>query len=72
MGIEPTRTTLQSLRNAAFREALLPACDWRANFCVMRDNYRVCHRSSAVDPFVSAAAASTSETIAITSLSLVL
>ena len=38
MGIEPIRTIPQSLQNAAFREALLTACHWRANFHVMRDN----------------------------------
>src|SRR5260221_471736 len=38
MGIEPTRTGLQSLLNVAFREALLGACDWRANFHVMWGN----------------------------------
>ena len=38
MGIEPTRTVLQSLQNVAFREPLLGACDCRANFHVMRGN----------------------------------
>jgi hypothetical protein len=38
MGIEPKRTVLQSLRNASYREVLLAACDWRANFHVKRDN----------------------------------
>jgi hypothetical protein len=38
MGIEPKRTALQSLWNASYREVLLAACDWRANFRVMRDN----------------------------------
>ena len=40
MGIEPTRTALQSLWNTALREGRAAACDWRANFRVMRDNVR--------------------------------
>jgi len=38
MGIEPMRAALQSLLNAAFRDAPTAACDWRANFRVMRGN----------------------------------
>jgi hypothetical protein len=38
MGIEPIRTAPQNLENAAFRDAMTAACDWRANFRVMRDN----------------------------------
>ena len=38
MGIEPKRAALQSLYNTAFRDLEKPACDWRANFRVMRDN----------------------------------
>jgi hypothetical protein len=38
MGIEPKRTALKSLQNTAFRDSEKPACDWRANFRVMRDN----------------------------------
>jgi|ERR1700719_2750516 len=38
MGIEPTWAALKSLQNTAFRDSEKPACDWRANFRVMRDN----------------------------------
>src|ERR1700730_7068887 len=38
MGIEPKRTLLRSLDNTAFRYPEKTACDWRANFRVMRDN----------------------------------
>ena len=38
MGIEPIRWALQTLQNAVFREAPMAACDWRANFRVLRDN----------------------------------
>jgi hypothetical protein len=38
MGIEPICRALQSLENAVSREAPMAACDWRANFRVMRDN----------------------------------
>jgi hypothetical protein len=38
MGIEPKRTDLQSPWNSTSREAQKAACDWRANFRVMRDN----------------------------------
>jgi hypothetical protein len=38
MGIEPKRTALQSLENTAFCESPTAACDWPANFRVMRDN----------------------------------
>jgi hypothetical protein len=38
MGIEPKRRVPQSLENAAFCESEKAACDWRANFRVMRDN----------------------------------
>jgi hypothetical protein len=40
MGIEPTRTALQSLWNTALCEGRAAACDWRANFRLMRDNVR--------------------------------
>jgi hypothetical protein len=32
MGIEPTRATLQSLRNMGSRVAPILKCDWRVNF----------------------------------------
>jgi hypothetical protein len=32
MGIEPTRTTLQSLRDMGSRVAPILKCDWRVNF----------------------------------------
>jgi hypothetical protein len=38
MGIEPKRAAHQSLENAAFNEPWIAACDWRANFRVMRGN----------------------------------
>jgi hypothetical protein len=38
MGIEPTRPLLRGLKNTAFRDLEKTACDWRANFRVMRDN----------------------------------
>jgi hypothetical protein len=38
MGIEPKRTLLRSQKNTAFRDSEKTACDWRANFRVMRDN----------------------------------
>jgi hypothetical protein len=38
MGIEPKRTLLRSPKNTAFRDSEKTACDWRANFRVMRDN----------------------------------
>jgi hypothetical protein len=38
MGIEPKRTIRQSLKNTAFRDSEKAACDWCANFRVMRDN----------------------------------
>jgi len=38
MGIEPKRSVLQNLKNDAFCESPTAACDWRANFRVMRDN----------------------------------
>jgi hypothetical protein len=38
MGIEPIRAAPQGLENAAYRDAPTAACDWRANFRVMRDN----------------------------------
>jgi hypothetical protein len=38
MGIEPKRPLLRSLKNTAFRDSENTACDWRANFRVMRDN----------------------------------
>jgi hypothetical protein len=56
MGIEPKRPALQSLYNAAFREATGVACDWRANFRAMKGNVGLpettapfCYRYSA-DP----------------------
>ena len=36
MGIEPKRTAIESLYNTVFRDAPTAACDWRANFRVMR------------------------------------
>lgn len=36
MGIEPKKTAHQSLQNVVFREAPTAACDWRADFRVMR------------------------------------
>jgi hypothetical protein len=38
MGIEPKRTAFQSLEKSAFCEKWRAACDWRANFRVMRGN----------------------------------
>lgn len=38
MEIEPKRTAPQSLWNAAFSDSEKAACDWRANFRVMKGN----------------------------------
>jgi hypothetical protein len=49
MGIEPEQPSLQSRQNAAFREALIAACDRRANYRITLGNVGLCETTT---PFV--------------------